>query len=82
MGPMDTAELTPGSRITIASHEHAFGKCFLSGSGTVIPNRDYLSREREEVVVRFDPPPEYSSPPTSKHCSPQQHSRDLRAAED
>lgn len=44
----------PGDRVAVAAAQYAFGPSFLAGSGTVLENRDGMSRERKELVIRFD----------------------------
>lgn len=53
---MTTEIETPatGDRVDVAAAQYAFGHSFLAGPGTVLENRDVMSRERKELVIRFD----------------------------
>lgn len=44
----------PGDRVDVAAAQYAFGPSFLAGPGTVLENRDGMSREKEELIVHFD----------------------------
>lgn len=44
----------PGDRVNVAAAQYASGPSFLAGPGTVLENRDVMSREREEIIIRFD----------------------------
>lgn len=44
----------PGDRVNVAAAQYAFGPSFLAGPGTVLENRDVMSRDRKEILIRFD----------------------------
>ena len=43
-----------GTRVSIEPHSHAFGDCFLVGSGTVVENLDAFDRHKKNLIIRFD----------------------------
>ena len=50
----DSTDVPVGTKVFVEHHEHAFGNCFLTGNGEVVENRDYISRTRGDVKVRFE----------------------------
>lgn len=51
---IDIETLEPGDRVAVEAAEYAFGPSFLAGTGTVLQNLDVMSRERKELLIRFD----------------------------
>ena len=51
---IDIETLEPGDRVAVKAAEYAFGLSFLAGTGTVLQNLDGMSRERGEILIRFD----------------------------
>lgn len=52
---IETAADAPvGTKVNVTAAEYAFGTSFLAGEGEVVEDRDFVSRSKGNVKVRFD----------------------------
>jgi len=44
---------SPGDSVKVKVANYSFGPSFLAGDGIVLENRDFMSRQRGEIVIHF-----------------------------